>query len=62
LEAQIKPKSLLVKVPAVTAFFWIIKVLATTVGETFADFINTQLNLGLSNTSLILGSALLIAL
>ena len=62
MEAQINPKSLLVKVPAVTAFFWIIKVLATTVGETFADFINTQLNLGLSNTSLILGSALLIAL
>jgi uncharacterized membrane-anchored protein len=30
-----------VKVPAVTAFFWIIKVLATTVGETFADFLTT---------------------
>ena len=34
-------KSLAVKVPAVTAFFWIIKVLATTVGETFADFLTT---------------------
>jgi uncharacterized membrane-anchored protein len=55
-------KSLFVKVPAVTAFFWIIKVLATTVGETFADFLNTQLNLGLSTTSLILGSVLVIAL
>ena len=31
----------LVKVPEVTAFFWIIKVLATTVGETFADFLNS---------------------
>lgn len=36
-----KVRALLVKVPAVTAFFWIIKVLATTVGETFADFLTT---------------------
>lgn len=33
-------KTLLVKVPAVTAVFWIIKILATTVGETFADYLN----------------------
>lgn len=52
----------MVKVPAITAFFWIIKVLATTVGETFADFLNSQLGLGLSGTSLIMGSALAIAL
>jgi uncharacterized membrane-anchored protein len=32
---------MLVKVPAVTAYFWLIKVLATTVGETFADFLTT---------------------
>jgi uncharacterized membrane-anchored protein len=54
--------NLFVKVPAVTAFFWLIKVLATTVGETFADFINTNLNLGLSGTSAVMGTALLIAL
>ena len=30
----------LAKVPAITAIFWIIKIFATTVGETFADFIN----------------------
>ncbi len=36
--------------------------LATTVGETFADFLNSQLGLGLSGTSLIMGSALAIAL
>ncbi len=53
---------LLVKVPAITAFFWIIKVLATTVGETFADFINTNLNLGLTGTSAVMGSALLVCL
>lgn len=34
------------KVPEVTAVFWMIKVLATTVGETFADFLNINLNLG----------------
>jgi uncharacterized membrane-anchored protein len=34
------------KVPEVTIYFWIIKVLATTVGETAADFLNTHLNLG----------------
>ena len=28
------------KVPEVTIFFWIIKILATTVGETAADFLN----------------------
>lgn len=33
-------------------YFWIIKVLATTVGETFADFLNTKLGLGLSGTSI----------
>lgn len=62
MSSHSKQSTLLVKVPAVTAFFWIIKVLATTVGETFADFINTKLNLGLTNTSIILGSALLVAL
>ena len=29
------------KVPEVTLFFWIIKILCTTVGETAADFLNT---------------------
>jgi uncharacterized membrane-anchored protein len=48
------------KVPEVTIFFWIIKVLCTTVGETAADYLNTNLNLGLTNTSFVMG-ALLIA-
>jgi uncharacterized membrane-anchored protein len=30
------------KVPEVTVYFWIIKVLCTTVGETFADFLNDR--------------------
>ena len=36
-------RQMLNKVPEVTLFFWVIKVLCTTVGETFADFLNTTL-------------------
>ena len=34
------------KVAAVTIFFWIMKILATTLGETAGDFISMSLNLG----------------
>lgn len=44
---------LLSKVPEVTVWFWIIKILCTTVGESFADWINTTLGVGLSMTALI---------
>src|SRR5205085_12055954 len=50
------------KVPEVTLYFWIIKVLCTTVGETAADFLNTHLNLGLTNTTYIMGGLLLVTL
>lgn len=46
-------KTIFNKVPLVTLFFWIIKVLATTVGETGADFLNFNLGFGLTATSLI---------
>ncbi|MDU6749519.1 MAG: hypothetical protein E6447_17760, partial [Bradyrhizobium sp.] len=39
---------LLNKVPEVTIYFWIIKVMATTVGETAADLLATRLGLGLT--------------
>jgi uncharacterized membrane-anchored protein len=48
------------KVPEVTLYFWIIKILATTVGETFADYLNVDLGFGLNNTTYVMG-ALLIA-
>jgi uncharacterized membrane-anchored protein len=48
------------KVPEITVYFWLIKVLCTTVGETFADNLNENLGLGLSGTSYLMG-ALLIA-
>src|SRR5437588_1457542 len=47
------------KVPEVTIFFWIIKILCTTVGESFADYINETLGVGLTNTTLIFSAALI---
>ena len=55
-------RSALIKVPEVTAYFWIIKVLSTTVGETFADYLNSNLGLGLNGTSLIMAIALILGL
>src|SRR4051812_10518506 len=54
-------RTLLNKVPEVTLFFWVIKVLATTVGETFADFL-AGLGLGLAGTTVLMSVAFLIAL
>lgn len=46
------------KVPEVTIFFWIIKICATTVGETAADFLATNLGLGLTGTTLVMSGLL----
>ena len=56
-QAEKNGRYLLSKVPEVTIFFWIIKILCTTVGETFSDFINENLGLGLINTTIIMGIA-----
>jgi uncharacterized membrane-anchored protein len=50
------------RVPEITIYFWLIKILATTVGETAADFLAFTINLGLGGTSYIMGGLLLIAL
>ena len=50
------------KVPAVTLIFWIVKIMATTVGETAADFLAFNLKLGLTNTSLLMAGLLVVAL
>ncbi|MCU1551739.1 MAG: Membrane protein [Glaciihabitans sp.] len=50
------------KVPEVTMAFWVVKILATTVGETFADYLSDTLGLGLSLTSLIMAALLAVAL
>src|SRR5689334_14163424 len=55
-------RTMLNKVPEVTIYFWLIKVLSTTVGETAADFLDTNLNLGLTTTTLIMAGLLVAAL
>jgi len=55
-------KNILNKVPEITIYFWVIKILATTVGETVADFLNSKLGLGLTSTSLIMAAAFSVAL
>jgi uncharacterized membrane-anchored protein len=57
-----RARVMLNKVPEVTVYFWIIKILCTTVGESFADYINETLGFGLTNTTLLFGAALVIAL
>jgi uncharacterized membrane-anchored protein len=51
-------KQLLNKVPQVTIYFWIIKVLCTTVGETAADYLNVNLGFGLNGTTYVTGALL----
>src|SRR4051812_10680506 len=44
------------KVPEVTVYFWVIKVLCTTVGETAADLLNEKAGLGLTGVSLLMSA------
>ena len=53
---------MLSKVPEVTIFFWVIKVLATTVGETAADFLGEHLSLSLTGMTFIMTALLALAL
>ena len=50
------------RVPEVTLYFWVIKILATTVGETAADYLNDTLGFGLDNTLYAIGAAFLVSL
>ena len=50
------------RVPSVTADFWLIKLMAVTMGETAADYLNVQMGLGLTATSLIMSGTLVGAL
>ena len=55
-------RQMLNKVPEVTVYFWVIKILCTTVGESFADYINETLGFGLANTTVVFSAALVVAL
>ena len=50
------------RVPKVTVDFWLIKLMAVTVGETAADYLAVNLGLGLTTTSLIMATVLIVAL
>jgi uncharacterized membrane-anchored protein len=50
--ASSSTRALLNKVPEATLWFWVIKTLYTTVGESFADGISVDLGVGLVNTAL----------
>ena len=50
------------KVPEVTLYFWIIKIMCTTVGETAADYLNDTLGFGLTKTTYATGALLAVLL
>jgi uncharacterized membrane-anchored protein len=51
-------RELLNKVPEITLYFWVIKVLCTTVGETASDYLTDNVGLGLTKTTFITGALL----
>jgi len=53
---------MLSKVPEITVWFWVIKILCTTVGESFADWINMTLGVGLNATAIIFTVVLAVVL
>src|SRR3978361_817096 len=53
--------AMLNKVPVVTPSFWIIKIMATTVGETGADYLAVHVGFGTSVTGAIMATLLLAA-
>jgi len=55
-------RTMLNKVPEVTLFFWVIKIMCTTVGETAADYLNDSLGFGLTKTTIVSGALLVVLL
>jgi uncharacterized membrane-anchored protein len=49
-------------VPAITAVFWVIKILSTTIGETFADYLAVNVGLGPAVTDVLMLALLVAAL
>jgi uncharacterized membrane-anchored protein len=59
---HVTSRTWLTKVPVITATFWVIKVLSTTIGETFSDFLTVNVGLGPAVTDGIMFAVLLAAL
>ena len=55
-------ETLVNRVPEVTLVFWILKILATTIGETAGDLLSETLGLGTVVTSYVMGALLLVCL
>jgi uncharacterized membrane-anchored protein len=51
-------RTMLNKVPEATIFFWIVKIMATTVGETVSDYFNETLKFGLVGTFVLMAGLL----
>ena len=60
--SKLQLKSMLNKVPEATLVFWTIKILATTVGETCADFLAVRAGLGATTTAIAMSALLVLAL
>jgi uncharacterized membrane-anchored protein len=60
--ARATARQMLNKVPEVTFYFWVIKIMCTTVGETAADYLNVNLGFGLTNTTYVAGVLLAVLL
>src|SRR5882724_5101773 len=58
----IQTRSWLTKVPAITATFWVIKILSTTIGETFSDYLSVNVGLGPAVTDAAMFAVLAVAL
>lgn len=56
------PPSPVNRVPVVTLDFWLIKLMAVTMGETAADYLAVNLGLGLTATSLLMTAVLVVVL
>ncbi|MEP6828626.1 MAG: hypothetical protein ABJA10_11190 [Aestuariivirga sp.] len=50
------------RVPKVTLDFWLVKLMAVTMGETAADYLAVKMGLGLTGTSLVMAGVLVAAL
>lgn len=62
VSAHVTARTWMTKVPAITATFWVIKVLSTTIGETFADFLAVNVGLGPVVTDALMLAVLVMAL
>ncbi|CAN5527629.1 membrane protein [soil metagenome] len=61
LDADSSTRETLSKVPAVTLIFWVIKIAATTLGETAGDAVSMSMNLGYLVGTAIFGAIFIVA-